>query len=66
MPGKYVVEADPTRCIGSGICAAVAPEIFELRDQRVDVRVRETDEDDGALEAEEICPARAIMVRRCP
>ncbi|MEU9979038.1 ferredoxin [Streptomyces sp. NPDC051014] len=63
MSDRFVVTADRTRCMGSGICGAVAPEIFALRDQRVSVLVEEPDDPAIALEASQICPALAITVR---
>ncbi|MFK0229994.1 ferredoxin [Streptomyces sp. NPDC090303] len=62
MPGTHVVTVDRTRCMGSGICGAVAPEVFALRDQRVSVLVDEPDDPAGALQAAGICPALAITV----
>ncbi|MFD7858454.1 ferredoxin [Streptomyces microflavus] len=64
MSGKYVVYADRQRCMGSGMCASVAPETFILNDGRVTVLRHETDEVATVLDAEEICPATAITVRQ--
>ncbi|MGW6837419.1 ferredoxin [Streptomyces sp. NPDC054949] len=63
MPGKWTVRADRQLCMGSGMCAAVAPEVFTMEDEHASVRTPETDEDARVLDAADICPAQAITVR---
>ncbi|MER6029938.1 ferredoxin [Streptomyces sp. NPDC001851] len=52
------------RCIGSGMCAGAAPDLFALDGERArPVRERIAGDDDRALEAADICPMLAITVR---
>lgn len=58
------VVVDPVRCQGSGICARVAPEVFEVRAGAVSVT---QDEPAPALEgavrdAARRCPTRAVKL----
>ncbi|MEV6569893.1 ferredoxin [Streptomyces sp. NPDC051577] len=62
MPGRWTVRADRQLCMGSGMCAAVAPEVFALEDEKASVRRPETGEDTTVLDAADICPAQAITV----
>ncbi|MFF9478380.1 ferredoxin [Streptomyces sp. NPDC014733] len=58
------VEVDPLRCIGSGICAGTAPELFVLDGPRSRPVREEIDGDDElVLDAADMCPAMAITVR---
>jgi ferredoxin len=60
------VEVDVPKCVGSGQCVLIAPEVFDQRDE--DGMVVLLDEDPGAeLHAEVrqsalVCPAAAIRV----
>jgi ferredoxin len=56
------IVVDLARCKGHGQCAAVAPELFELRDERSQVRVEHPGpEHENALEdAILMCPEAAI------
>ncbi|MDJ0382048.1 ferredoxin [Streptomyces sp. G-G2] len=63
MTGTWTVHADRQLCLGSGMCAAVAPEVFALEDEHASVRQPETGEDPRLLDAADICPAQAITVR---
>ncbi|MEU4929644.1 ferredoxin [Streptomyces yokosukanensis] len=54
---------DSDRCIGSGMCAGTAPDLFVLDEDRsrpVSEHIPEGDE--RALEAADICPMLAITV----
>ncbi|MEV7729999.1 ferredoxin [Streptomyces sp. NPDC087917] len=62
MPGTWTVRADRGLCMGSGMCAAVAPEVFALEDEHAVVRRPDPDGDPRVLDAADICPAQAITV----
>ncbi|MEU3061533.1 ferredoxin [Streptomyces subrutilus] len=62
VPAKWTVRVDRGLCLGSGMCAAVAPEVFALEDEHASVRQPETGEDPRLLDAADICPAQAITV----
>ncbi|MER6545740.1 ferredoxin [Streptomyces sp. NPDC001118] len=52
------------RCIGSGMCAGAAPDLFALDDDHArPVNEHIAENDDRALEAADICPMLAITVR---
>jgi len=61
------VEIHVDRCIGSGVCALVAPEVFDQRDDDgVVVLLAESPADehhDSVYEAEIRCPAAVIEIR---
>ncbi|MFC8615490.1 ferredoxin [Micromonospora purpureochromogenes] len=60
--GRWRVFVDPTRCIGSGICAGAAPAHFVLVDglsRPLGERIAPADE---VLDAAESCPMEAIIV----
>lgn len=59
----WQVSVDRERCLGSGICAALVPELFEMSEERSRVRRGETAPDETVLDAAESCPALAISVR---
>lgn len=57
------VEVDASVCIGSGMCAGIAPDHFRIvgnRSEPVNARVGQ---DDLVLDAGENCPVEAILVR---
>jgi ferredoxin len=59
------VEVDRDRCVGSGACEALAPEVFEVDDDGVLVVHRPEpadDELDDVREAVRGCPTRALSV----
>ncbi|GGZ37982.1 hypothetical protein GCM10010387_35020 [Streptomyces inusitatus] len=56
------VRVDSRLCLGSGMCAAIAPEVFALDGDRARAREDGAEPDERALEAAEICPALAITV----
>ncbi|MFC4148775.1 ferredoxin [Micromonospora mangrovi] len=59
---QWRLHVDPTRCIGSGICAGVAPRHFVL----VDGLSRPVEEQvapaDAVLDAADSCPMEAVVV----
>lgn len=59
------VRVDRERCVGSGLCALTAPAVFDQSEDGL-VRLRTNDIDattrEPAEQAEEICPARAIVL----
>jgi ferredoxin len=62
------IDVDSGKCIGAGLCAMVAPDVF---DQSVDkgtvVLLDPTPEDAASAdvrEAEYLCPSRSITVRQ--
>lgn len=56
------IKIDRERCIGCGACVSLCPEIFELKNGKADVKVKETD-DKCAKDAADSCPAVAISVK---
>jgi ferredoxin len=57
------VDIDKTVCIGSGMCAALAPELFRLDDDYAEPVAAEIEPTDIALDAADQCPTMAITVR---
>lgn len=57
----WQVRVDRTVCLGSGMCAALAPDLFELDDFARPVQP-EIEPDEVALDAADQCPAQAIEV----
>jgi ferredoxin len=61
---SWKVRIDSGRCIGSGMCAGTAPDLFALGDDHAHpVHEDLTDHDERALEAADICPMLAISVQ---
>ena len=59
------IEVDADRCVGGGQCVLAAPELFdqdELDGTVILLRQPAEDEDADAVQAERVCPARAIHV----
>jgi ferredoxin len=60
---RWRVEVDRTVCIGSGMCAALAPEGFALDAARQShPRREESDASEQVLGAAEGCPVEAISI----
>ncbi|HET8657806.1 MAG TPA: ferredoxin [Micromonosporaceae bacterium] len=60
---RWVVEVARDVCVGSGVCSAMAPDYFELRQGR-SIPVRPTvGAEETVLEAAGSCPVEAILVR---
>ncbi|WP_406211886.1 ferredoxin [Streptomyces decoyicus] len=63
MGDRWQVEVDRGVCIGSGLCAAAAPEGFRLDTARQShPAAPETDADESVLAAAEGCPVEAITL----
>ncbi|GAB1513978.1 ferredoxin [Actinophytocola sp. KF-1] len=58
----WQVSVDRAVCLGSGMCAALAPELFELDDFANPVNP-DIEPNEVALDAADQCPAQAISVR---
>lgn len=59
---EWRLYVDPTRCIGSGICAGVAPDHFLLVDGLSRPRVERIPAAGVVLDAADSCPLEAIIV----
>ncbi|MET8906502.1 ferredoxin [Micromonospora sp. NPDC004551] len=59
---EWRLHVDPTRCIGSGICAGVAPRHFVLADGLSRPVAERIAADESVLDAAESCPVEAIVV----
>jgi ferredoxin len=60
------VSVDQDRCIGSGQCVLLAPEVFDQRDEDGIVVLSDpsppAELDDAVNEAAQVCPSLAITV----
>jgi ferredoxin len=58
------VTVDEETCIGCGLCAETCPEVFEMNDDKVRVKVDEVSDEvaDTCREAVENCPVEAIQI----
>jgi ferredoxin len=59
---SWHLEVDEHTCIASGMCAALAPELFELEDVHANPVKPDIDPDELALDAADSCPSMAIRV----
>jgi ferredoxin len=59
---NWKVEVDEQMCIGSGMCASLVPEVFELEGATARAVKDEVDSDEIVLDAADSCPAMAITV----
>jgi ferredoxin len=57
------VDVDSSVCIGSGMCADIAPACFRLVNYRSRPVRDRTGPDERVLDASENCPVEAILVR---
>ncbi|UUS29558.1 MULTISPECIES: ferredoxin [Streptomyces] len=62
----WTTEVDQGRCMGSGMCAALAPDLFRLEDTHAAPVHARIPADERALDAADSCPALAIVVRDGP
>ena len=59
------VTVDHDRCVGAGVCEAIAPASFELGDDALAHPVEPPGDDESELlEARDACPSAAITVLR--
>ncbi|MCU1687130.1 MAG: ferredoxin [Amycolatopsis sp.] len=58
----WSVEVDEHTCIGSGMCAALAPELFTLDAATASVVSSSVEPGELVLDAADSCPASAIVV----
>jgi ferredoxin len=58
------VMVDEETCIGCDLCSETCPEVFEMNDDKVRVKVDEVPEEvaDTCREAVENCPVEAIQI----
>jgi ferredoxin len=58
------VMVDEETCIGCDLCSETCPEVFEMNDDKVRVKVDEVPEEvaDACREAVENCPVEAIQI----
>ncbi|MGC5344284.1 ferredoxin [Streptomyces sp. DT24] len=59
----WTTDVDRKQCMGSGICAGIAPDLFHLDGMWAEAVKRRIDPDERALDAADSCPAMAILVR---
>ncbi|QFU90870.1 ferredoxin [Amycolatopsis sp. YIM 10] len=57
------IEVSGADCIASGMCAALAPEYFELETEHAEPITSEVEPDEVILDAADSCPVQAILVR---
>lgn len=63
MP-RYEAEVDPEVCTAAQMCVSIAPETFVFdADAGVSRAQGGPSEDEGVLDAAEMCPVEAIIVR---
>ena len=60
---SWSIAVDDQTCIGSGMCAGVAPDHFELVDGYSQARSGPVEPSDDLVEAAESCPVEAILVK---
>ncbi|MEH1098097.1 ferredoxin [Micromonospora sp. CPCC 205561] len=59
---QWRVHVDPTRCIGSGICAGTAPKHFVLVGGLSRPVAERVAPDDALMDAADSCPMEAVIV----
>ncbi len=59
---KAIVDAE--KCIGCGLCAQVAPDVYEMQDDKAVIKIEEIveDQEDDAKNGADQCPVAAIEV----
>ena len=63
MTARYRIKVDPAVCQGSGLCAGIAPEHFEVGDDYRSRPLREVvDANEDVRDAAECCPLEAITL----
>jgi ferredoxin len=56
------IEVDRERCVGSGTCEMLAPEVFEVGDDGVVAVLRPGEGDDAVQDAVQQCPTQALSL----
>ncbi|MER7234250.1 ferredoxin [Streptomyces olivaceus] len=56
------LEADHDACLGTGICAGIAPDHFQVIDGRSVPSAEETPPDEAVRDAVESCPMEALRI----
>jgi ferredoxin len=59
---SWQVEVDQHACIGSGMCAALAPEWFALDGEHATALATEVEPHEILLDVADSCPATAITI----
>jgi ferredoxin len=59
----WKAEIDRSRCMASGMCAGIAPDLFALDDEWARPVREEVPEEERVLDVADSCPAQAITVR---
>jgi ferredoxin len=62
MSERWKVTVNRQACLGSGVCAATAPNHFRLDDGKSRTIQDDIDPDDIVLDVADTCPAEAITV----
>ncbi|MEU6487417.1 ferredoxin [Streptomyces sp. NPDC046887] len=62
----WTTEVDREQCMGSGMCAGLAPDLYRLEGATATPVHHDIAEDERALDAADSCPALAIVVRDGP
>jgi ferredoxin len=65
-PAGWRLTVDPDTCIGSGMCAGIAPALFALAGGVAVPVPGPVPPDPAAIDAAESCPVEAIAVRDDP
>lgn len=58
----WKAEVDGGRCMASGMCAGIAPDLFVLDDERARPLSEEVPEEERVLDVADSCPALAITI----
>ena len=56
------IEADRERCVGSGTCEMLAPDVFEVGNDGVVAVLRPDDADESVQDAVQQCPTQALRL----
>ena len=56
------IEVDRDRCVGSGTCEMLAPDVFEVGDDGVVAVLRPDVADDAVHDAVQQCPTQALRL----
>ncbi|MEU4802700.1 ferredoxin [Actinosynnema sp. NPDC023587] len=60
---RWSLEVDRDACVGSGMCAGIAPDHFRLDGGTAEPVDASVEPDDAVVDAAESCPMEAILVR---